>query len=413
MQYGLLGERLSHSWSKPIHAMLADYSYELYPVTPDQLRDIMTRRAFRGLNVTIPYKRDVMPYCDRLTDDAREVGSVNTLVMEADGTLTGHNTDLYGFLSMAERGCIGLSGEKIVILGTGGTSLTAQAACRRAGAREIVVVSRKEPVDYDALKRRHTDAGVIINTTPVGMYPENGVSAVDLSCFPDVRGVIDVIYNPLRTKLLQDARDRGLNCVDGLWMLVAQAKKAAEYFTARAIDDGEIERVHRAMRAEMSNCVLIGMPGSGKSTTGRLLASEMGRTFVDLDDEIEKLAGVSIPDLFASKGEDAFRDLEYEAAARFGKERSLVIAAGGGAVKRADTMRALSQNGVVLWLKRDVAKLPTHGRPLSRDRETVLRIYAERMPLYERYSDASLDNDGTVEAAAVRLKERFYEAVDH
>ncbi|MBQ8954411.1 MAG: hypothetical protein IJ048_09870 [Clostridia bacterium] len=412
MEYGLLGGRLGHSWSKPIHNMLADYQYELYAVTPEQLREIMLSRAFRGLNVTIPYKKDVIPYCDEISEEARQVGSVNTLVMGPDGRLRGYNTDLFGFLSMARRKGIHLAGKKVAILGTGGTSLTAQAACRREGARETVVVSRGGPVDYAALYREHADAEVIVNTTPVGMYPGNGEAPVQLDRFPRCQGVLDVIYNPLRTKLLLDAQARGIPCADGLWMLVAQAKKAAEYFIGRPIDDGEIRRVHAALRAQMANLVLIGMPGCGKSTVGQAAARIMGRDFVDLDTEIEREAGMSIPDIFAREGEAGFRARERAAAERFGREKSLVIATGGGVVKQETAMRALCQNGEALWLRRPVELLATDGRPLSRDRETVKKLEKERAPLYEQYGAARIDNVDGVEEAAQRVTEAFYEAVD-
>ena len=412
IEYGLLGEKLGHSWSVPIHNMLADYRYELYAVTRDQMASILTGRRFRGLNVTIPYKRDVMAYCDEISDEARSIGSVNTLVMGDDGRLRGYNTDLYGFLSMARRGGVDLKDKKVAILGTGGTSLTAQAACARAGAREVVVVSRSGPVDYLSLRRDHADAQVIVNTTPVGMYPGNGVSAVELSDFPACEGVIDVIYNPLRTKLMLDAAAKGIPCVSGLWMLVAQAKRAAELFTGAAIDDEEIGRVYRALRGDMANLVLIGMPGCGKSTVGRALAEAMGRRFVDLDAEIERAAGVPIPEIFARQGEGAFRDIECEQAARVGSDKALVIAAGGGAVKRGDTMRSLIQNGEAIWLRRPVERLALSGRPLSKDIETVKRMEVERAPLYQAWSAAAVDNDGDVDQAVRRVREVFYEAAD-
>lgn len=412
IEYGLLGGRLGHSYSKPIHNLLASYPYELYAVTPEQLRSLMLSRSFKGLNVTIPYKKDVVAYCDEITDAAREVGSVNTLVMGADGRLTGDNTDLFGFLSMAARKGLSLRGRKVVILGTGGTSLTAQAACRRENARETIVVSRSGPVDYEALYRDHADAQIIINTTPVGMYPGNGESPIELSRFPECEGVLDVIYNPLRTALLLDAEELGIPCADGLWMLVAQAKKAAEAFSGHALDDGEIRRVHTLIRAQTANLVLIGMPGCGKSTIGALIADKMNRPLIDLDREIEKEAGMSIPDIFAREGEAAFRDRERAAAEKFGREKGLVIATGGGIVKRADSMRALRQNGEIIALSRALECLPTDGRPLSKDPEAIRRLAVEREPLYRKYSAAMISNNGAPEDAASAVTEAFYEAVD-
>ena len=413
IEYGLLGGTLGHSWSKPIHAMLAPYRYELYPVSPEEMRSILRERAFKGLNVTIPYKRDVMPFCDEISPQAQAIGSVNTLVMGSDGRLRGDNTDLYGFLSMARRAGIALRGKKVVILGTGGTSLTAQAACREEGARQTVVVSRSGPVDYDALRRDHVDLQVLINTTPVGMYPNTGVAAVDLGGFPACEGVIDVIYNPLRTRLLQDARERGIRYTDGLWMLVAQAKRAAELFTGRAIDDGEIGRVHAALRADMANVVLIGMPGCGKSSVGAALSALMDRPLVDLDAEIAREAGVSVPDIIAREGVDAFRDRERAAAERVGREKSRIIAAGGGAVTREDTMRALSQNAVVIFIERPLSALPTEGRPLSAGPGALERLWAAREPLYRRWADMTVENLTSIDGAVKAVREAFYEAAGH
>ncbi len=414
IEYGLLGAKLGHSYSKPIHNLLADYSYELYAVTGEELHELMTSRAFKGLNVTIPYKKDVLPYLDWISPEVREVGSANTLVMGTDGILRGYNTDLPGFLSMADHAGISLTGKKVVILGSGGTSLTAQAAARRRNARQIVVVSRSGEVNYERLYADHTDAEIIINTTPVGMYPKNGESPIRLESFPKCEGVLDVIYNPFRTALLQQAEQRNIPCTDGLWMLVAQAKYAAEYFTGKAIEDACIAQVYGRMRAEMANVVLVGMPGSGKSTVGRALAERMGRRFVDMDEVIVRIAGRSIPEIFARSGEDVFRQFETQAALECGKEKSLVIATGGGAVTREETMRALSQNGEVLFVERPLEKLSTAGRPLSAGGMDVLRAMREkRLPLYRKYSVCTVDNSGDLERSVQTALEGFYEAAGH
>lgn len=414
IEYGLLGAKLGHSYSKPIHQQLADYDYELYAVTPEELRELMLSRAFRGLNVTIPYKKDVLPYLDEASDEVREVGSANTLVVGEDGKLRGYNTDLAGFLSMADHAGVTLTGRKVVILGSGGTSLTAQAAARRRNARQIVVVSRSGEVNYERLYAEHTDAEIIINTTPVGMYPNNGESPVNLSAFEACEGVLDVIYNPFHTALLQQAEARGVPCSNGLWMLVAQAKFAAEHFTGRAIPDAKIAEVYAKMRAEMSNLVLVGMPGSGKSTIGRALAERMNRRFVDMDELIVTLAGKSIPEIFAQAGEDGFRAVETEAARQCGREKSLVIAAGGGAVTRTKTMDALCQNGEIVWIERPPEALATEGRPLSQGGLDGLRaMYSARRPLYERYAAVRVDNSGEPESAVKAAMEGFYEASDH
>ena len=338
MEYGLIGAKLGHSYSVPIHAQLGDYDYRLYERTEEAFVSLMRRRAFRGLNVTIPYKKLAFELCDALSDVAREVGCVNTVVRREDGSLYGHNTDIGGFIALAKRAGVAVAGRKAVILGSGGTSLTARTACKRLGAREIVVVSRKGPVDYDALYRDHADAEVLINTTPVGMYPKNGEKAVDISRLPnltgvlDVRpadlsrlpaleGVLDVIYNPDRTALILDAEARGLPCAGGLYMLVGQAREAAELFTGHPIPESETDRIYRLLRGEALNLVLIGMPGSGKSTVGKALAKDMGRPFVDCDGEIERRAGKSIPEIFAREGEAAFRALEAKVIADVGREK--------------------------------------------------------------------------------------------
>ena len=350
MEYGLIGAKLGHSYSVPIHAQLGDYDYRLYERTEAEFVDLMRRRDFKGLNVTIPYKRLALELCDELSDTAREVGSVNTVVRRADGSLYGHNTDIGGFIALAARAGVEIAGKKAVILGSGGTSLTARTACRRLGAKEIVVVSRKGPVDYEALYRDHADAQVLVNTTPVGMYPNNGESAADISRLPCLTGVLDVIYNPDRTALILDARARGLNCAGGLYMLVGQAREAAELFTGRAIPESETERIHALLRGEALNAILIGMPGSGKSSVGRALARRMGRPFVDCDGEIVKRAGKSIPEIFAREGEAAFRALEAAVIADVCREKGQVIATGGGAVLREENVRAMRQNGAVLLI---------------------------------------------------------------
>jgi len=414
IEYGLLGAKLGHSYSKPIHNLLAGYNYELYAVTPEELKELMTSRAFRGLNVTIPYKKDVLPYLDEISEEVHEVGSANTLVMGADGKLRGYNTDLAGFLSMADRAGVTLTGKKVVILGSGGTSLTAQAAARRRKAREIIVVSRSGEINYEKLYTEHTDTEVIVNTTPVGMYPKNGESPIDLSAFPKCEGVLDVIYNPFHTALLQQAEERGIPSENGLWMLVAQAKFAAEHFTGKAIPDEKIAGVYGKMRAEMSNLILTGMPGCGKSTIGRELAAKLNREFVDMDEIIVRIAGKSIPEILLGDGEEVFRAIETEAARECGKEKSLVIATGGGAVTREATMKALQQNGEILFIDRPVDMLATGGRPLSQGGlETLRAMHEKRLPLYRKYAARCIDNSGdlnkTVEAAA----EGFYEAADH
>ena len=413
MEYGLIGAKLGHSYSPEIHAQLGDYDYRLYERTEDAFIDLMARRDFRGLNVTIPYKQVAYAHCDALSDVARDVGCVNTLVVRPDGTLYGHNTDIGGLIASARHAGIELAGRKVAILGSGGTSLTARAACRRVGAGETVVVSRSGPVDYAALYRDHADCQVLINATPVGMYPNVGVSPVDLSRLPAVEGVVDVIYNPNRTALLLDAEARGIPAANGLYMLVAQAWEAAELFTGRAIDPSAVDRIYARTKADMLNLVLVGMPGSGKTTVGRAMAARMGRPFVDCDDEIVRRAGMSIPDIFARDGEAAFRALEAAVIADVCREKGQVIATGGGAVLRAENVRAMRQNGVVALLERDLAALPMDGRPLSKSAEALRAMWAVREPLYRAAADAAIDNNPPLEDTLRRTEEAFHEAAGH
>ena len=408
MEFGLIGERLGHSYSPQIHRFFGDYDYQLYPMTREQLIQTLTRRDFRGLNITIPYKRDVLPYCDWVSDAVRAVGSANTLFFR-NGSLCAENTDLPGMQSMLRRAGISLAGKKAVILGSGGTSLTAQAVCRAQQAREYVVVSRQGPVTYEALYRDHADADVIINATPVGMYPNNLVSPVDLSRFPRLSGVADVIYNPAKTALLLDAEALGVPCIDGLWMLAAQAWHAAKLFLDRDIPEQALETAYSSVRRDCLNLVLVGMPGSGKTTQGRRAAQALGRPFVDLDAEIVKRHG-PIPDIFANLGEAAFRDMESEIAREFGRESGLVIATGGGAVLRRENVRALRQNGVIAWLRRPVEQLSTEGRPLSTGADALRRMEEIRIPLYRACADFSVVIQQEKEATLRRILEGFDEA---
>ena len=409
MEYGLIGAKLGHSYSPEIHARLGDYAYALRECTEDEFVALMASRDFRGLNVTIPYKKVAYAHCDALSDAAREVGCVNTLVVR-DGGLVGHNTDIGGFIALSKRAGVEIAGRKCAILGSGGTSLTARAACRRLGARAVVVVSRSGPVDYAALYRDHADVEVLINTTPVGMYPNNGHAAADISRLPALTGVLDVIYNPDKTALILDAEARGLPCAGGLYMLVGQAREAAERFTGRAIPETETDRIYGALRAQALNLVLVGMPGSGKSSVGRALAGALGREFVDCDAEIVKRTGQPIPEIFAQQGEAGFRDIESAVLADVCREKSRVIATGGGAVLRPENVRAMRQNGVVLMLERDIDALPMDGRPLSSGREALRRMWSVREPAYRAAADGAIDNNSTLDAAVTAAKEAYYEA---
>ena len=405
--YGLLGRKLGHSWSVPIHAALGCAGYRLIELEPDQLAPFLRRDDIGGLNVTIPYKRDVMPLCDAIDPAAEAIGSVNTLVRQPDGKLVGYNTDIDGFRYMARRAGISLAGKKVVILGSGGASLTAQAAARQEGAAEIIVISRSGPDNYENLDR-HADAQVLVNTTPVGMYPGNGASPVELAVFPALEGVLDVVYNPRRTALLLQGAALGIPCSDGLPMLVAQAVVAEERFFDKSIPASENERILAQLRREMTNIVLIGMPGSGKTTVGTALAALTGREAIDLDQLIETTAGCSIPEIFAQEGEAGFRAREAAAAAEAGKRTGVILLTGGGIVKTAANYGALHQNGRIYQLVRDLSLLPTEGRPLSQGAD-LQAMWRERAPLYQRFRDAEIDNSGTVEDTAAAIWRDFCE----
>lgn len=413
MEYGLIGEKLGHSYSQMIHARLADYRYELKEVAPERLDAFIEARNFRGLNVTIPYKQAVMKHCAELSPEAMEVGSVNTLIVRPDGSLFGHNTDIDGFIYMLRRGEIDPAGAKAVILGSGGTSLTARAALTRLGAREIVTVSRKGPVDYAALYAEHADAEILVNATPVGMYPKNGASPVELDRLPKVRGVADVIYNPEKTALILAAQAKGIPAVSGLSMLVAQAREAAELFAGRAIPAGRVEDIVSEIGAQTLNLILVGMPGCGKSTLGQAVAAALQREFVDCDAEIVRRAGKSIPEIFAQDGEGAFRALESGVLADVCRGHGLVISTGGGAVLRAENRDTMRQNGRVCLIRRALALLPRDGRPLSASEDAVARLWEARRAAYETAADFPVENDGTVEEAAEKIREGFYEAAHH
>ncbi len=393
LKCGLLGEKLGHSYSPQIHRMLGDYAYALYEQPPENVADFLQNGDFDGMNVTIPYKKTVIPCCAALSDAAARIGSVNTIVRRADGSLMGHNTDYAGFVWMVKRSGIRIAGAKVLVLGNGGVARTVCTVLADMNAGEIVVISRRGENNYNNL-HLHRDADVIVNTTPVGMYPHNGEAAVDLRAFPACRGVLELIYNPARTQLMLDAEQLGIPCEGGLSMLVAQAVEASSWFQGKPIPDSEVERVLTAMERQMENIVLVGMPGCGKTTVGTLLAERTGRTFVDADEELVKKAGKSIPEIFAGEGEDGFRRRETAVLAELGKRAGLVIATGGGCVTRPENYPLLHQNGRIVWLQRDLDALPTDGRPLSQ-KGKLAEMYQRRKPLYEAFADAVAVQDGT------------------
>ena len=394
MQCGLLGRKLGHSYSPQIHGLLGSYDYKLFEKEPEDVGDFLKNGDFTGVNVTIPYKKDVIPYLSQLSPVAKRLGAVNTIVRRQDGSLIGHNTDYFGFQYLVERSGLTVSGKKVLVLGSGGASNTAVAVLRELGA-QVVVISRSGENNYHNL-HLHRDASVIVNTTPVGMYPNTGVSPIDLNLFPQLEGVLDVVYNPARTQILLDAEKRGLVAMNGLWMLVAQAKESAEWFTGSAIDQNKIPEIHGCLRRQMENIVLIGMPGCGKSTIGRLLAQETGKQFVDADEALEARLGRKITDIIPQDGEAAFRRMESDTLSELGKQSGLVIATGGGCVTQQRNYPLLHQNGTIFFLTRQLHKLATEGRPLSQPGK-MQQMYAQRLPLYRQFADGEISNDGPVE----------------
>lgn len=400
MRCGLLGRKLGHSYSPQIHAQLGDYDYLLYEKEPEQLRSFLETGDFTGLNVTIPYKKEVIPYLDTLSDRARQLGAVNTIVRRG-GRLIGHNTDYFGFETMLTHSGISVRGKKALVCGSGGASNTAVAVLREQGA-EVIVISRSGPDNYGNLDR-HADAALIVNATPVGMYPNAAGAAIEnLSIFPKLEGVLDLIYNPARTKILLEAEKRGLKTENGLKMLVAQAKESAEWFTNAKIDNKVIEAIYRSLRVQMENVILIGMPGCGKTTIGRLLSKCLGKKFLDADTVLEEKAGRPITQIIPQEGEAFFRRLESEVLEDLGKQSGLVIATGGGCITIPANYEALHRNGTIVWLKRDLNALPTDGRPLSMAGH-LEEMYAKRKPLYEMFADLTVENSGTPEETAEEI----------
>jgi shikimate dehydrogenase len=400
--YGLIGEKLGHSYSKVIHEKLGFYEYELFPLQESKLGPFLKGKEWQGLNVTIPYKKAVIPFCDSLSAAAQKIGSINTLVRHADGSVHGDNTDFSGFLAMAEKAKISFVDKKVLVLGSGGTSLTAQTAVREKGGTPVVI-SRDGENNYENLFR-HKDADIIVNTTPLGMYPNTEASPVDLTHFPNCSAVLDVVYNPFYTRLLLQADALGIPNIGGLHMLVAQAKKACEIFTGQSIADNKIDDIRNDIQKSLMNIVLIGMPSSGKSTIGKRLAAALNMNFVDTDEAIKKSIGMPIPTFFEKFGEAEFRKLEAQEAQALGKERQQVIATGGGIIKNFENYARLKQNGMIVFLQRDLHLLSTKGRPLSKDRAALKELYEERIHLYQHFADYTINSNGSIENAVNAIR---------
>lgn len=404
MRFGLLGETLGHSYSPMIYDLLGHPGYELFPMPQEDIPDFLHSGALRGLNVTIPYKKTVMPFCDTLSDIARRLGNVNTILFSDDGRVHGHNTDYAGFLYMLAQASISIAGKKTLILGTGGAAETARLACLDAGAKEVVMISRSGENSYDNL-HRHKDAQVIVNATPVGMFPKDEAMPLSLDLFPVLEGVADMIYNPLRTNLLTEAARRGIRTAGGLAMLAEQGRLAAGILFGESIPQTETLRVCRELQRYNENIVLVGMPGSGKTTVGQLIAAQMNREFVDLDVLLQQKTGKSAAEWILENGEAVFREQESAILRETARGRGLVIATGGGAVIKEENRASLRRNGRVFWLRRPVDQLETDGRPLSKD---LHALYETRRPLYDAAAHAAVEVFSEAAEVAKQIEEEFY-----
>lgn len=410
MRCGLIGEKLGHSYSREIHEAIADYRYELWELRPEEVEPFLRKRDFNGINVTIPYKETVLPYLDVLSDEARRIGAVNTVVNRG-GKLYGYNTDFFGMRALMEHAGIDPRGKKALVLGSGGTSKTARAVLRALGAAETVTVSRKarpDAVTYEQAIEFHKDAQIIVNATPVGMFPDEDASPLDLTPFARPEGVLDAIYHPLRTNLVQQAHSLGIPAEGGLYMLAAQAAQACSLFLDRDADLSLIERAYRKVLREKRSIVLIGMPSCGKTTVGRELARRLNLPFFDTDELILSRIGGTIADYISREGEPAFRAIERDVIGELSRQSGCVIATGGGAVLDRRNVQALRRNGVLVFLDRELRLLrPTADRPLSSDAEQLARLYRQRYPLYRKAADLRIDANGDPESVALIVEKEL------
>lgn len=412
MRYGLIGEKLGHSFSKDIHERIADYTFDLIPLSKEEFKTFMEKKEFTALNVTIPYKKDVIPYLDEMDEHAKAIGAVNTIVNE-NGRLKGYNTDFTGFLYMVKKHNVHMEGKKVLIIGNGGASAAIQAVVQheQAGSMVIVdVVPGNGAISYDEMFSSHLDAEIIINTSPIGMYPRIGNAPIDISMFHKCEAVMDVIYNPILTRLCFEAQEMDIKRVNGLEMLIAQAKQSVEFFLDKSIDDQIIDDIYQDMLRERCNIVLIGMPSAGKTTIGKMLEDRMQKEFIDLDDVIIEKAGKSIPEIFEESGEAGFRAIETEAAIEVSKLNNKIIATGGGTIKHKVNMDYLRQNGITIFIDRDVDKLISSdpNRPLSKSSDALAKMHAERLPLYQKYAAYVAVNNSNIESTVTEIVEAYH-----
>ncbi len=407
MKYGLIGEKLEHSFSKQIQSRIAeiqnikDFQYDFVELDKEQFKEFMTKKDFKGINVTLPYKKAVLPYIDVLDDSAERMGAVNTIV-NRDGKLYGYNTDFGGFLYMVKAHNVHMEGKKVLLIGNGGASAAVQAVCKHEKAKDIIVVSRSAnngAISYDEMYTSHLDADIVVNTSPVGMYPNIANSPIDVSWFHKLECVLDVVYNPILTRLCFEAQEMDIKRVIGLEMLIAQAKYSFEYFEDIKFDDSIIDEIKKEMLKDRCNIVLIGMPSAGKTTIGKMLQDKLGKKFIDLDDMIIEKAGKTIPEIFQESGETGFRAIETEVAIEASKMNNMIIATGGGAIKHKVNMDFLRLNGITIYIDRDVDKLISSdpNRPLSSSKQALQQMHAERQPLYQKYAAYVADNNTNIE----------------
>ncbi|MEG0470232.1 MAG: shikimate kinase [Longicatena sp.] len=411
MRYGLIGEKLGHSFSKEIHERIADYKFDLIPLDKEEFKDFMGKKDFTAINVTIPYKKDVMPYLDEIDPHAKAIGAVNTIV-NRDGKLHGYNTDFTGFLYMVKKHNVQMQGKKVLVIGNGGASAAIQAVVNHEQAKEMIIVdivAGNGAISYDECFAKHLDAEIIINTSPIGMYPKIGNAPIDITMFPNCKSVMDVIYNPILTRLCFEAQEEGIQRVMGLEMLIAQAKQSVEHFLDKTVNDDVIDTIFQDMLKQRCNIVLIGMPSAGKTTIGKMLEQRMNKEFIDLDDKIIEKAGKSIPEIFEESGEAGFRAIETEVAIELAKENNKIIATGGGTIKNKINMDYLRQNGITIFIDRDINKLISAdpNRPLSKSKDALQQLHDERYHLYQKYAAYIAVNNTEIEETVNEIEDAY------